>query len=114
MATNSALTTTDMDRSQGVYINWDGDTVGAEIQRIIDTHGVEQAVEILMSHHWYVVDSHTRADQPTPENTEAIAGFGVFLTDAPAAPFEHAGLSNIRYIHTIDMATGAVVTGKRG
>lgn len=64
--------------TKGVYIHW-ADRLDEALPVIIERDGVENALEVIMAHHWSNIkpDAHDRA----LGHTELIEGYGNAYTD---------------------------------
>lgn len=108
MATRSVIT---IDGVKGMYVHFDGDAVGMEVQKILDRDG-NSAISTLMSKEW----SYINAD--TPEGgigmahhaVDVIPNYGGFYNDTTPKPMVFAGDVFIEYVHHIDVDTLKVTT----
>lgn len=110
MSTNSIVTLSTIEEEKGIYVHWDGDMVGNEIQKIIDSLGLDKAIEVIMSHTWSMIDSSTTEDEVVLGHTKAYPGVGVFYTDEKSEMINYVGQYHLEYIHSIDVETGKVTT----
>lgn len=96
--------------SKGMYIHFDGDCVGEEIQNILDRDG-DKAIPILMGHEWSFINSNTTEDEDTFDNITVIPNYGGIFSDNSTPKLTQAKDNIwIEYIHTIDLDTLKVTT----
>ena len=107
MSTRSIVS---IDGSEGMYIHFDGGSVGEEIQNILDRDG-DKAIPILMGHEWSFIISNTTEDEDTLDNVTVIPNYGGIFSDNSTPELTQAKDNIwIEYIHTIDLDTLKVTT----
>lgn len=107
MATRSIVS---VGESKGMYIHFDGDCVGEEIQSILDRDG-DKAIPILMGHEWSFINSDTTEDEDTIGGVTVIPNYGGIFNDNSTPKLTQARDNIwIEYIHTIDLDTLKVTT----
>lgn len=106
MATRSIVS---VGGSKGMYIHFDGDCVGEEIQKILNRDG-DKAIPILMGHEWSFINSDTTEDEDKSGNVTVIPNYGGIFNDTTPVLTQVKDNIWIEYVHTIDLDTMKVTT----